>query len=67
MPRKILVTGGTDGPIHLVEHAADNEHELQPILLNNPHLIPAEDLGMDDELLVVGRETTLASGSVDLL
>jgi hypothetical protein len=67
VPRKILVTGGTDGPIHLVEHAADSEHELQTILLNNPHLIPAEDLGMDDELLVVGRETTLASGSVDLL
>ncbi|MCD4534260.1 endonuclease NucS [Nocardioides sp. cx-169] len=67
MPRKILVTGGVDGPIHLVEHPADSEHELQTVLLANPHLMPAEDLGIDDELLVVGRETTLASGSVDLL
>lgn len=67
MPRRILVTGGSDVPMPFVERAADNEHELQTVLLNNPQLIPAEDLGLDDDLLVVGRETTLASGSVDLL
>lgn len=67
VPRKILVTGGDAAPIHFVEQAADNEHELQTVLLENPQLIPAEDLGLDDELLVVGRETTLASGAVDLL
>lgn len=67
VPRKILVTGGSDGPVQLVEQAADSEHELQTVLLNNPQLIPAEDLDIDDDLLVVGRETTLASGSVDLL
>ena len=36
-------------------------------MLINPQLIPAKDLGLDDDLLVVGRETTLASGSIDLL
>lgn len=67
VPRKILVTGGEDSPIHLVETSADNEHELQTVLLNNSQLIPAQDLGLDGDLLVVGRETSLASGSVDLL
>ncbi|MFC5382091.1 hypothetical protein [Aquipuribacter nitratireducens] len=66
MARRILVTGGS-GPVQFVERPADNEHELQTVLLTNPALMPAEDLGLDDELLVVGRETTLASGSVDLL
>lgn len=66
MTRRILVTGGS-GPVQFVERPADNEHELQTVLLTNPALMPAEDLGIDDELLVVGRETTLASGSVDLL
>jgi len=66
MPRKILVTGGS-GPVQFVERAADSEHELQTVLLDHPQLIPAEDLGFDGDLLVVGRETTLASGSVDLL
>ncbi len=67
MPRKILVIGGNAGPIHFVEREADNEEELQTVLLRNSQLIPAEDLGLEDDLLVVGRETTLASGSVDLL
>jgi hypothetical protein len=30
-------------------------------------LIPSDDLGLDGDLLVVGRETTLASGKIDLL
>lgn len=66
MTRKILVTGG-DRPVHFVEHPADSEYELQAVLLNHPELIPAEDLGLEDDLLVVGRETALASGSIDLL
>jgi hypothetical protein len=66
VPRKILVTNG-DHHVQLVERAADNEYELQTVLLNHPGLVPAEDLGLDDDLLVVGRETMLASGSVDLL
>ena len=58
---------GASGPVQFVERAADNEHELQTVLKDHPQLIPAEDLDLDGDLLVVGRETTLASGSVDLL
>ena len=32
-----------------------------------PQLIPSDDLGLDGDLLVVGRETSLASGYIDLL
>lgn len=67
VPRKILVIGDGGSRFQLTERPADNEHELQAVLLGNPELVPAEDMGLDDELLTVGRETTLASGSVDLL
>ena len=33
----------------------------------NRQLIPADDLGLDGDPLVIGRETSLASGSIDLL
>lgn len=67
VPRKILVHGGPAGAVDLVEVAASNEHELQEILRANPQLIPAEDLGLSGDLLVVGRETRLASGAIDLI
>ncbi|UAL31139.1 hypothetical protein K8W59_06620 [Nocardioides rotundus] len=66
MPRKILVTGPS-GAIHLVETPADNEFELQKCLQDNPQLLPGEDMGLSGELLVVGRETRVASGAIDLL
>jgi hypothetical protein len=34
---------------------------------SQPRLIPADDLGLDGDLMVVGRETGLASGFIDLL
>ena len=67
VPRKILVVSGAGDAVGFVEVPAANEHELQSIMLNHPELIPAKDLGLDDDLLVVGRETTLASGFVDLM
>ncbi|MEI2811962.1 MAG: endonuclease NucS domain-containing protein [Nocardioides sp.] len=67
MPRKILVTGGAAGAVDLVEVEADNELELQEILRANPQLVPAVDLGLPGDLLVVGRETRVASGAIDLL
>ncbi|RNL77568.1 endonuclease NucS domain-containing protein [Nocardioides marmorisolisilvae] len=67
MPRKILVKGGSAGPIDFVEVPAADEHELQETLRAHPQLIPAEDLGLSGDLLVVGRETQLASGAIDLL
>jgi len=67
VPRKILVTGGAGGSIDFLEVPAKDELELQEVLRANPQLIPATDLGIDGDLLVVGRETRLASGSIDLL
>lgn len=67
MPRRIVVSSPTGPPLHFVEGPADNEAELQGVLLRHPELLPADDLGFDDDLLVIGRETPLASGMVDLL
>ena len=67
MPRKILVVSDIGDAVDFVEVPASSEHELQDIMLNHPQLIPAKDLELDDDLLVVGRETTLAFGFVDLL
>lgn len=66
MPRRVLVST-SDSSFPLVESPAPSEHSLQEVVKANPQLIPAEDLGFDDDLLVIGRETTLASGSIDLL
>lgn len=37
------------------------------MLRANPQLVPADDLGLTGDLLVVGRETRVASGAIDLL
>ncbi len=66
MPRRVLVQRDTES-FDLIEVPAPNEHHLQEVLKASPQLVPTEDLGIDGELLVVGRETTLASGSIDLL
>lgn len=66
MTRRVLVTSN-DGDFDLIEVAADSERQLQDIVKANPQLIPADDLGIDRELLVVGRETLLASGAIDLV
>lgn len=66
MPRRVLVQ--RDGQsFDLVEVPAPNEHHLQEILKAQPQLIPADDMGFDGDLLVVGRETSLASGYIDLI
>jgi hypothetical protein len=66
MPRRFLVQRG-DESFDLVEAPAPNEHHLQEIMKNRPQLIPSDDLGLDGDLLVIGRETSLASGLIDLL
>ncbi len=67
MPRKILVVSSVGDAVDFVEVPASSENELQTVMLNNPQLFPAKDLGLNDDLLVVGRETPLASGLIDLL
>ena len=67
MPRKIIVQH-EDGPSPiLTETLADDEAQLQELVKENPDLIPIEDLGMGAPLMVVGRETSLPSGAVDLV
>lgn len=66
MPRRVLVER-TDEFFDLVEVPAPNELQLQDVMKMHPQLIPADDLGLDGDLLVVGRETFLASGRIDLL
>lgn len=66
MPRRVLVRR-SDESFNLVEVKAPDERSLQEVIKANPQLIPSDDLGLDGDLLVVGRETTLASGAIDLL
>jgi hypothetical protein len=51
----------------LAEILADDETQLQELMKENPDLLPIEEFGMTAPLMVVGRETTLPSGSVDLI
>jgi hypothetical protein len=64
--RRMLVTTGAES-FELTERPAGSEFELQDVLRQAPNLIPVDDLGLDGPLMVVGRETALPSGRVDLL
>lgn len=66
MARRMLVKSGAD-TFELTERLADSEFELQDVLRQAPNLIPVDDLGLGGPLMVVGRETALPSGRVDLL
>ena len=46
---------------------AESEAQLQGMLRDHPDLLPLEDFGLEGPLLVVGKETWLASGAVDLV
>jgi hypothetical protein len=46
---------------------ADDEHELQERLKDQPDLLPVEELGLVGAPIVVGRETRLPSGAIDLV
>jgi hypothetical protein len=66
MARRILMRR-EDQAVELVERMADSEAELQDVLRRAPNLVPIDDLGLDGPMMVVGRETALPSGRVDLL
>ncbi len=66
MPRKIIVrVPGGSSPI--LQETNQPEVELQELVKDNPDLLPVEEFGLSGPLLVVGRETTLPSGAVDLV
>ena len=64
MPRKMVIR--KDGNPHsLSQVVAANEEELQELVKENPDILPFEEYGFTCPLMIVGRETTLPSGSVD--
>lgn len=67
MARKVLVQHPDGSTFDLTETPVANEHHLQEVMKTNPALLPVDDLGITGPLLVVGRETSLASGSIDLV
>jgi len=67
MPRKIVVQLQDGGAPVLQEVKAADELQLQELVKDNPDLLPVEEFGMTGPLMVIGRETTLPSGAVDLV
>jgi len=62
----MLVTSQT-GTHVLKETLAENEAQLQKVLRDHPGLLPLEDLDLVGPPLVVGKETTVPSGAIDLV
>ncbi len=67
MARKMMVQLQDGSSPLLTEAPASNELQLQNIMKEHPDLLPVDEFGMTGPLLVVGRETTLPSGYIDLL
>ena len=67
MPRKIIVQMADGAAPVLQEAKAEDELQLQELVKDNPDLLPIEEFGMAGPLMVIGRETTLPSGAVDLV
>ena len=67
MSRKIIVTQADGNTSVLTETPAEDERELQGLIKKNPGLLPIEEFGLTGPLMVVGEETPLQSGSVDLV
>jgi hypothetical protein len=67
MARKIIVTSPAGQLPVLEEVQADDEAQLQELLKAHPELLPLEDLGLSAPSLVVGRESVLDSGRIDLV
>jgi hypothetical protein len=67
MGRKILVELASGAMPILDEVAAANEAQLQEKLKDHPELLPLEELGLGGPAIVVGRESQVESGRVDLV
>ncbi len=67
MPRRIIFREDGGPQQHLLEILAENEAELQNFLIDNPDLFPIEEIGLVDSILVVGKESTVPSGFIDMI
>jgi len=62
----MLVTSRT-GTHVLKESRVHDEYQLQSVLRDHPGLLPLEDLDLVGPALVVGKETGVPSGAIDLV
>ena len=62
----LVELAGGNSPI-LEEVAAHDEAQLQGMLKRHPELLPLEELGLSGPAVVVGRESQLESGRIDLV
>jgi hypothetical protein len=67
MSRKLVVVLPDGNRRVLGQVRADDEHQLQERLKDDPELLPVDELGLTGVPIVVGRETQLPSGAIDLL
>lgn len=67
MPRRMIIQSADSVQQLLTETQAESEEQLQELVKENPDLLPIEEFGMTGPLMVVGRETGLPSGAVDLV
>lgn len=67
MSRKLVVVLPDGNRKVLGQVRADDEHQLQERLKDDPELLPVDELGLTGVPIVVGRETQLPSGAIDLL
>ena len=67
MARKMVLTESDGAESVLSEVGADDEAQLQALLKKHPDLLPVEEFGLEGPLMIVGEETTLPSGAIDLV
>src|SRR2546423_11562898 len=67
MARQIILLGDGDSAQMLIETPAENEAQLQNLIKDHPELVPIDELRMTGPMMVVGRETALPSGAIDLV
>lgn len=67
MPRKLVAELDDGGTPVLEEVPADDELQLQERLKAHPDLLPLEEVGLVGPAVVVGRESRLDSGRIDLV
>jgi RecB family endonuclease NucS len=67
MPRKIAIRTPEGPRVVVSEVPADSEFQLQEFLKDNPEMLPVEELRLPEPLMVVGRESSVSSGGIDLI
>ena len=66
VPRQLLVKSDQGSQV-LGESLAHNEAQLQTVMRDHPGLLPLEDFDLVGPPLVVGKETGVPSGCIDLV